>query len=272
MLQSSIIKQPGIAASHANLVAAYFQHRKESYMISVADQKAVLQRTDHLLLREQICFVIDFSNNKITWHKGIRHWLNYTEASFSIRDYNEILHPSHSVIQGLYSTALLEMLLHKKMQPVFMHPICKIILGIKHKSGKYVYCKSEIYPFQLTEENIMTEYFCQLSIIKDFDEEKYHFRLLPGQEQSYTNEKLAAVVRKKFTEHTNFSMQELRILTRYAQKKQTTSKMVGNSFKIKESTVNTFNKRIIKKAEDFLQIKFSSAKETADYLRKAGLI
>ncbi len=273
MFQVSKYILPAIAITHEELLTTYLPG--DHYKPSVPDfeQQTTLRHLDEEIHRENIYFSISLVENRIVHCNGVARWLGYADSDFSLRDYLEIIHPAHAAVEGYYSLALLELFMHNEISLRFMQPVCATIIALKHKNGKYICCKRECAPFQLTKENRMTEYLCYFNVIKEFSNEIYHTRLYPGSEHSiYTAEKLLALVRKKFTDHTDFSMQESRILKRYAQQKNCTSEMIGKAFKIEKTTVNTYNKRILKKAEAFSQQRFGTAKEASLYFKKAGLI
>ncbi len=88
----------------------------------------------------------------------------------------------------------------------------------------------------------------------------------------HVNEPFTALVKQKFADNTSFSTQDLRIIKRYAKKMDATSESIAAAFKITKMTVETFNKKILKKAELFANKKFRTAKEAAVYFRDVGLI
>ncbi|MBX2925687.1 MAG: hypothetical protein KF746_26050 [Chitinophagaceae bacterium] len=273
MLQISRYLSPAIAITHEELLADYLSENTYKPAVPAIEQQAVLQHLDKEIPREHIYFTISLTENRIVHCNGVARWLGYADADFSLRDYQEIIHPTHAAIQGYYSMALLELFRHNEISLQFMQPVCATIIALKHKTGKYIYCKRECAPFQLTEGSRMTEYLCYFHVIKEFSNENYHTRLYRGNEQGiYTEERLHAFARKKFAEYTDFSIQELRILKRHARQKDSTSKTIGKAFKIEKSTVDTFNKRILKKAEIFSGQNFKTAKEAALYFKHAGLI
>ncbi|MBX3254083.1 MAG: hypothetical protein KF862_08085 [Chitinophagaceae bacterium] len=273
MLQISKYISPDIAIMHEELLAAYLSEDHHKPSVSAFEQQAILQHLDKEIHREHIYFTISLAENRIVHCNGVARWLGYADADFSLRDYLKIIHPTHAAMQGYYSMALLELLMHNELRLQFMQPVCASIIALKHATGKYIYCKRECAPFQLTEGNRMMEYLCYFHVIKEFSNESYHTRIYPGNgHDMHTGEKLLTLIRKKFSEHTNFSFQELRILQTYARQKESTSETIGEAFNIKKSTVDTFNKRILKKAEAFSRKSFSTAKEAALYFKHAGLI
>ena len=273
MLQISRYISPTITTTHEELLATYLPANQHKLSVTAAEQQAILKNLDKEVHRENIYLTINLAENRIMYCNGVARWLGYADADFSLRNYLEIVHPTHAAIQGYYSMALLELLMHNQINLQFMQPVCASIVALKCRAGKYIYCKQECIPFQLTKENKMTEYLCHLNIIKEFNNESYHSRIsIENGFNSKADEKLLTIVRKIFAEHTNFSTQELRILKRYAQQKGSTSEKIGEAFKIKKSTVDTFNKRILKKTEIFSRQNFKTAKESALYFKNAGLI
>lgn len=261
-----------IGMNHA-LAVSYLPEGHFSEVIPASEQQIILQRMDEEIYREQIYFTVNLKENRIVYCNGVSRWLGYADADFSIRNYLAIIHPTHAAVQEYYDMALQELLMYDQINLRFMRTVCTSAIALKCKTGKYIYCIQECIPFQLTKESKMTECLCHFHIIKVFDNENYHTRIPPENGYNFqTDEKLLAIVRKFFAGHTHFSIQELRILKRYARQQNSTSEMIGEAFKIKKSTVDTFNKRILKKAETFSQQSFNTAKEAALYFKNAGLI
>lgn len=273
MLQFPQYQPEAIGINYADRVALYLGDSAGSQVVSAWEQETVLQRIDEEIHQESIYFSVDLAQNSIVHCNGVARWLGYRNTGFSLRDYHKIIHPAHASLQCYYSASLLELLTHNEISLQFMQPVCATLIALKHKTGKYIYCKRECWPFQLTAEGKMTAYLCRFTIIKEFSGETYHTRICPANSRSaQLNEKLHALARKKFAAHTDFSTQELRILKRYAQQKDCTSEIIGQAFKIKKSTVSTFNKRILKKTETFSGQSFNTAKDAALYFKNGGLI
>lgn len=255
------------------LAAAYPPENHFSDVISDIQQQAVLHRIDEEIQREHFYFSISLKENRIIDCKGVTCWLGYRELNFSLQKLDQIIHPAHAAMEPIYGMALLQLIKNQEIKLQFLQPLFSTLLAIKHTSGKYMYCKRECLPFQLSETNKLTAYLFLFTIIKEFNQEPYHTRLyLNNEANSEIADNLSSLVKKCFLEHTDFSTQELRILKRYAQKKETTTSHISAAFKIKKATVNTYNKRIMRKAEQFSQQKFTSAKEVAKYYRLIGFI
>lgn len=273
MLQIPKYTLPITPQTHERLLSSYFGEQNYKPSVSSIEQQSILRQLDESISREQFYFSISLKENRIMHCNGIARWLGYTHTDFSLKKYMEIIHPAHVPMQAYYGMSLLELLVNNEIKLHFMLPVCITIIALKHKNGKYIYCKRECSPFQMTEDNKMTEYLCHFVVIKKFNDESYHNRLYQKNEDSlHAEEKLLSLVQKKFSNHIGFSVQESRILKRYAQQKNCTSEMIGRAFKIEKTTVDTHNKRIIKKIENALQRKFGAAKEAALYFKQVGLI
>jgi len=265
--------QPPLRSVYTQLLTTYLQSVTQDATITVAEQDAIWRLIRQEIVQEQFSIAINVLEERVIRCYGLSRWLGHHESAFSNRDYNEIVHPTHAVVQDLHSLALLELLLLNRIRPVFMQPVCISLVALRQQSGRYLYCKRVCFPFQLTTDKKITEYLCHFTIIKEFNQENYHARLLaPFAPADRLHDSYRSLVKKRFLEQVNFSTQEWRILKRYARQQETTRKMIGSSFKIKESTVNTFNKRILKKAEQFSQKKFSTAKAAAGYFSEMGFV
>ncbi len=241
--------------------------------ISAADQQAVLQQLDTQLKKEQFYFVTDVKTGAITHCKGINQWVGYTDAHFTQKKYLHIINPAHALLQGFYATAFFDALINKQLTTQFLRPTCITTLALKNKADKYIYCKRQCYPFQVTGCKKMTAYISEFTIIKELTNEEYHTRIYDNAElPNHQNDIVKKLVQKKFEDVRGFSIQELRILKRYAAPENITSETIAKAFKIEKTTVDTYNKRILKKAENIFGLSFGDAKKVAAYFKRAGLL
>lgn len=263
------ILNPG--ASYDDLVALYCAGSQGAATISIEQQQEIFSQADKEIKNEHFYFSIDIRSGSITRSNGITRWLGYPDTHFSFKNYQESIHEAHTVIQTYYGLALAELLLQDEVTFGFMSPVWVTILALKQKNGKYIYCKQECSPFQLTTTNKITEYFSRFTVIKEFDGEDYHSRIYDGRDQRL-EEKLRTGLQKKFEESSGFSIQELRILKRYIQNENVTSSSIAKAFKIEKATVDTYNKRILKKTEDLFRKKMDNAKKVAAYFKRMELL
>lgn len=238
-------------------------------IVEVNSQQAVFNNLNSDIGKEYFYFTADIKNESIKNCNGVSEWLGYADTHFDLKKYNQILHPSHEIVQNFYGLVLSKYLIEDKPKLQFMHPVWGTILALKHKNGKYIYCKRQCYPFQLSTDNKLLEYLCVFTVIKEYNNECYHGRLYDVTHTgTIYEEKIKKKLQNSFEQHSNFSTQELRIIKRYAQNAKTTSETIAKAFKIKKATVATYNKRILRKAELIFCTEFENAKEVGKYLRE----
>jgi hypothetical protein len=241
--------------------------------ITASKQETVLQQLDKQIEKEQFYFVTDIKTGAIIKSNGINKWLGYMDEHFTQKKYLSAIAHAHILPQGLYASTIFEVLINKQIGFQFLKPAITTTLALKNKAGKYFYCIRKCSPFQLTTDKRITEYLSEFTIVKEYTNETFHTRW------SVVDEKMTAqfeivdkIVRKKFDELKCFSVQELRILKRYAKKENITSEAIAKAFKIEKATVGTYNKRILTKGEILFGERFSNARNVAEYLKELGLL
>ncbi len=241
--------------------------------ITIAKQEAILKELDKQIDKEQFYFVTDVKTGAIIKSNGINKWLGYTDGHFTKKKYLSAIANAHILPQGLYASVIFETLISKEISCQFLKPAAIATLALKNKAGKYFYCIRKCSPFQLTTDKRVTEYLSEFTIIKEYSNEAFHIRWSAADEKITTQiEIINKAVRKKFDELKCFSVQELRILKRYAKKENITSEAIAKAFKIEKATVGTYNKRILSKGEVLFGERFENARNVAEYLRELQLI
>jgi hypothetical protein len=259
--------------SYAALAQLYLPETILPVSVSSAVQLEILKGLDEQVKKEQFYFVTDVRTGVVTHCKGINQWLGYTDAHFTQKNYLQCINPAHAIPQGFYALAFFEALINDQLATKFLQPACIAVIAIKNKSGKYMYCKRRCYPFQLTACKKMTAYVSEFTLIKELTTEEYHSSIYHEAEQSnQLNQVIKKLVQKKFEEARAFSVQELRILKRYAATEAATSETIARAFKIEKTTVDTYNKRILKKAESIFGQRFGDAKKVAAYFKRLQLV
>jgi hypothetical protein len=259
--------------TYANFAELYLPESAYHLAIAATEQQDALQQLDTQIKKEQFYTVTDVKTGAITQCNGINQWLGFTDAHFTQKKYLAAINPLHLVVQGFYAAALFEVLINKQISPQFLQPACTTALALKNKNGKYFYCKRQCSPFQLTADKRMTAYISEFTLIKEYDNEAYHSKIYDDVAAiNNSNEILKKAAGKKFEATKSFSVQELRILKRYAASENIKSEHIAKAFKIEKTTVDTYNKRILKKAENIFGQRFENAKNAAGYFKRVGLI
>ena len=267
---SSLFKKGNPSTNYSSI---YLPDTDYVPIVEVNSQRTVFNNLNNDISKEYFYFTVNIKNESIKNCNGVTEWLGYADPHFDLKKYNQILHPSHEIIQSFYGLVLSKYLIEHNPKLHFMHPIWITILALKHKNGKYIYCKRQCYPFQLSTNNKLLEYLSVFTVIKEYNNESYYARVY---DDTHTGTIKEENIKKKlqscFEQHSNFSTQELRIIKRYAQYAKTTSETVAKAFKIEKATVATYNKRILRKAEVMFCREFENAKEVGKYLSEINFI
>jgi len=237
------------------------------------EQRERLAKLDESIIHEQFYFTTDIKSNTISYCNGISRWLGYSDSHFNIHKLKKIIHPTHTFLQAIYATAIFTSLIDRKIEPKNSSTLCVTSIALQHVNGHYLYCKCVTSPFKLVDDGKMTSYLCVFNIVKTFNNEDFSLRLLDvnGKHQ-ITETTMIQNVQSKFKNECFFSFQEYRILKKYAYDSKSTSDLIAKSLQLEKSTIDTYNKRILKKAEEIFSQQFSKAKKVAAYLKMAGLI
>lgn len=223
---------------------------------------------------ERFHFTVDVFSYSISNCSGVNKWLGYADNRFFVKDYLSTIHYSHAVIHTLYALALFDFFAQEIITPEEILQLTYVSpIALLHSSGKYFYCKKESRPTKVTRDGKIAEYLNEFTVIKEFNDELYDFRVYgPGGQRHDLQKKIIALAKKNFERKSGFSVQELRILKRYASSEKSTSEKIATGFKIERSTVLTYNKRILNKTEDLFGYRFDNAQKAASYFKAAHLI
>ena len=119
----------------------------------------------------------------------------------------------------------------------------------------------------------MISYLSEFTIIKEFTNENYHSRVSSTDSKDFQFQyEIQNAVKSHFEKSAFFSTQEHRILKKYATTQNITSEAIAKAFKVEKVSVNTYNKRILKKAKELFNYQFVNAKEVGLWLRETGLL
>jgi hypothetical protein len=259
--------------SYHEFVQLYLPETVMECVISVSRQEMVLQQLNAQIDKEQFYFVTDVKTGTIVKSNGVNKWLGYTDEHFTQKKYLSAITQAHTVPQGLYASVIFEALINKQISCAFLAPAVISTVALKNKVGKYFYCIRRCSPFQLTSDGRITEYISEFTIVKEYSNEIFHTRwMVDGDKQQAQIDLINKAVKKKFDELKCFSVQEMRILKRYAKKENITSEAIAKAFKIEKATVGTYNKRILTKGEILFGERFDNARNVAEYLKELQLL
>jgi hypothetical protein len=259
--------------SYEELSQLYLPESVVEGTIALEKQETVLQQLNAQINKEQFYFITDVKTGAILKANGVNKWLDYTDEDFTQKKYLAAITQAHIVPQGLYASVIFEAMINRQINFYFLTPVAISTVALKSKTGKYFYCLRRCSPFQLTSDKRLTEYLSEFIVVKEFGNESFHTRWsLEDERQQAQIDLINKAVKKKFDELKCFSVQELRILKRYAKKENITSEAIAKAFKIEKATVGTYNKRILTKGEILFGERFDNARNVAEYLKELQLL
>lgn len=255
-------------------VKQYLSDIEEVKEMLLAEKNYTAYTPDKVTKNERFYFRVDVRKNSLSSCNGIARWLGYPDSHFNAKDYLSIIHESHAVAHSLYAIALIDFLSSEAPSPEELLRLTYVSpIALLHKNGKYLYCKKESRPLRVTQDGKILEYCNEFTVIKEFNNELYDFRIYDAKGQRHDLEKkISSAAKHCFEKTAGFSVQELRILKRYAGSETMTGEKIAAGFKIERSTVLTYNKRILDKTENIFGYRFDNAKKVAEYLQKMDLI
>lgn len=242
-------------------------------MVSHDEQMVELQQLKDTIRYERFFFVVNLHKMEIEHVNGVQRWLGYDEKNFDFLKYLSIIHPEHAPAHNMTSVVLIEGLMKGDWAIEFMKHRYITEMALKHSNGRWLLCKRLACIFQYDERRRLLEFVNEFTIIREYKSDPFTVRATSdeGKDLEWLNEFLARV-QKAFQDKNMFGFQEIRILRKYAYNKNISVAEIANAFKIQESTVITYNKRILEKAEALYYKRFANAKQVAIVLKEAGMV
>jgi predicted XRE-type DNA-binding protein len=274
--------QDDLIVNKAYLAITQPKIKDSPYIISQEEHTAELESFKEGVKHQKFYFVINRCTKSIENIIGLNQWLGYDEDTFDLKTYFKSINPN----QLIYLITLAEQAFKITELPNFTlrfgHQQYIVDLEMKHAAGHYVMCKRVLTPWQWQnngEEQILTHYLLDFTV-HNFHIDQISDELKPRVYDKFGNKltdlegllRLAASSNIE-NESNLFTSQEYRILRKFANNKNITSEEIATAFKIKKSTVHTFNKSIIEKGRLFFKDnKIENAKDLALRLRNNYLI
>ena len=247
--------------------------RNYKLMVSEEQQRNELGKLEQTLHYEKFFFVFNNVNFSVEQVKGIKTLLGYNDAEFSALQYYRAIHPSHLAAQLIIAYELLESLISGHWPISFLSHRVVNTIALHHANGEYYLYKRVAWPFQYDECNRLICYLNEFTLIGKYNNEPYTIRFMDGNDKAIDWK--GGMVKKadsKLTEHGFFSKQEMRVLNMFNDNPNLLLRDIARQLDIKESSVITYKKRILIKAERLFHHRFKTAKQVAEYLKEQGLI
>ena len=229
---------------------------------------------------ERFFFVVDIINQEIIHAHGIKQWLGYDDHKFSFGFYSNLIHPNYIEATFLLAKSTLALVNSNSFEQGFMKEKFVIQIALRHAQGHYILVKRTLSSWDYDPTTkVSIAYLNEFTILEEYDETDKSNTLKPRITDIYGTRlvNIENILRessyKTLESSKRFSVQELRILRKYAYNPTITSNEVANTFKIKPNTIDTYNRRIITKFNYiYPNEKVKSAKEIAQFLRKECFI
>ena len=242
-------------------------------MVPEEEQMAELEHLKETIQYGRFFFVVNLHTMELQHQHGIERWLGYKDKDFDFYTYLKLIHPAHVAAHNITSTTLIEGLMSGDWNIEFMKHRYITSAALQHKDGHYLLCKRLACIFQYNDKNQLLEYINEFTVVGAYNGEPFSVRATndQGEELQWLQDFLERTQRI-FQEKNLFSFQELRILRKYAYHDQLSVADIAKAFKIQESSVITYHKRILEKANHLFSNKFSNAKQVAIVLKQQGLL
>ncbi len=241
--------------------------------ISPEEQKLEIENLKETVQYERFFFVVNLHKMEIQHVNGVKRWLGYEDKHFDFLKYLSLIHPEHVPAHNVTSITLIEGLMRGDWNIEFMKHRYITEMALRHIDGHYLLCKRLACIFQYDERRRLLEFINEFTIIRNHNGDPFTVRATSdeGKNLDWLNEFLARV-QMAFQQKNLFGFQEIRILRKYAYNENISIAEIAKAFKIQESTVVTYNKRILEKAEDLYSKRFLNARQVALVLRESGML
>ena len=200
-----------------------------------------LETLNGLNLSQTEClYVIDFSQNSITFAKGFEAFLGYKDDMISLGTYLEKVHPDDIDLVGRIGAATIE---HTHRNPKENKDnVLYISFRIRNSENEYIKVLSQSSVLELDQDGQMISSLIKvsdLSFLEDGEVVRYKFVAENLDQEDFK--------RKIYQGNNNlFTKRELDIIKKIA--KGLTSKEIAETLEISRHTVATHRKKIMKKS------------------------
>jgi DNA-binding CsgD family transcriptional regulator len=242
--------------------------------VSKAQQEEELKSIGNTLGSERFYFVVDMTTFEITHLGGIQRWLGYFEKEFSLKKYWGLVHPGTQKSAHAVFLQMANVLCTGKFELEFMVQRYSSLTALRHSQGHYLLLKRTASVFQYDEGNRLTGYLNEFTIVGPYNGESLAptFFTNKGEPESERGEIIMRKVMENFLNMKIFSVNELQVARMIAYQPGISQNKIAENLGVSQNTIDTYCKRFLKKSREYFQIDFSTALESAQYLRNTGLL
>ena len=190
--------------------------------------------------KSECMYVIDFSQNKLTFAKGFESFLGYKDKKMSLENYLDKIHPDDIDLVGRIGAATMQ---HTHSNPnQNKDNVLYISFRIRNSNNEYLKVLSQSSVFEVDQDGQMISSLIKvsdLSFLEDGEVVRYKF-VAENLDQEAFKHKIY------YSNKDLFTNRELDIIKEIAKGKS--SQEIAESLEISKHTVATHRKKIMKKS------------------------
>lgn len=255
-------------------VTSIFPEQEMNLKVPLDEQEQEIELLKETIGSERFFFVVDLQKFEIREKAGIQRWLGFSENSFTLHQYWNIVHPGRRKALMLVALELYKTMCTGKYPLNFMVQRYSSRVAIKNHKGQYLLAKKTSSVFQYDHQNRLTSYLNEFTIVGPYNGEPLmpNFFTKWGEAESLKGNEVLKAVIAKFVGMKIFSSQELQTARKLAYVPDITQARIADDFNLAPNTIDTYCKRFLAKARDYFHYHFSTATEAALYMKNEGLL
>lgn len=257
-----------------NYVINLLPDKTNKHIVSPRLQKEELLSLERTIGGQRFFFIVDLTTFEIIHLAGIERWLGYPEKEFTLKQYWKLVHPGLQKTAHTVFVQMIDILCKGQFSLEFMVQRYSSLTALKHYNGEYLLLKRTASVFQYDDENRLTEYLNEFTIVGKYEGEPLSpfFFTDKGKLEEERGKIVMQQVLEKFLGLKIFSMNEFHVARLIAYNPGITQKKIAGILGKSPGTIDTYCKRFLNKARAYFHFEFPSVSEAAAYLKKDGLL
>jgi len=255
-------------------VASLLPPQPIKYAVTPEQHEKEITSLKETLGSRRFFFVTNLESYEAEYVHGVERWLGYSERDFTMKKYQDILHPGRKKAAMMIAMHIYETLCRGQYSLNFMVQRYSSLIALKHYKGHYVLVNKISSVFQYDVNNCLTACLHEFTIINDeYNGEPLAPTFFTSKGES---DKRGSDILQKTLEHflkmKVFSPKEIQIARKIAYTPGIKQPELAILFDISINDLHQYYSRFLKKARDFFHRDFPNTLEAAIYLKKEGLL
>lgn len=245
-----------------------------AFAVTIEQQQKEINSLKETLGSRRFFFVTNLENYEVQHPHGIQRWLGYSEKDFTMKKYQDILHPGRKKAVMMIAMHLYKTLCTGQYTLNFMVQRYSSLVALKHYKGHYVLANKISSIFQYDKNNCLTACLHEFTIIKnEYNGEPLGpaFFTSKGENEERGIEILQKTI-EQFLQMKVFSPNEIQVARKIAYEPGIKQSQIAESLGISVDDLHQYYSRFLKKAREFFHHDFNNTTEAAIYLKKEGLL